>query len=172
MDFLELAKTRYAVRSYQDKPVEQEKFEKILEAGRVAPTAANRQPQQIIAVRSAEGLEKLKKACSVYEAPLALIVCADHNASWKRPFDGKDTDDIDASIVTTHMMLEAVNLGLGTIWVCYFKPDVINAEFNLPQGIVPVNVLGIGYAAGKASSPDRHATERKPLNETVIYEGF
>lgn len=58
-------------------------------------------------------------------APLAIIVCADHNKAWVRPFDKKQTGDIDASILTDHMMLQATELGLGTVWVCYFKPDVI-----------------------------------------------
>ena len=129
MDFLTLAKKRCSVRQYQDKPVEQEKLDLILSAGRVAPTAANKQPQRIVVIQSAEGLEKLKKAANVYGAPLAMIVCADHQSSWKRPFDGKDAADIDATIVTTHMMLQAAGLGLGSIWVCFFDPIV--REMNL-----------------------------------------
>lgn len=170
MDFLELAKKRYSVRKFGSQKVEQEKFEKILEAGRIAPTAANLQPQRIIAIQSEEGLEKLKKAANVYSAPLAFVVCADHSASWKRPLDGHDTADIDTSIVTTHMMLEAADLGLGSIWVCYFKLDIIKAEFDLPESVEPINVLGIGYDAGETKSSDRHATERKPLSETVRFE--
>jgi nitroreductase len=172
MDFLELAKRRCSVRAFEGKGIEQEKFDKILEAGRVAPTAANKQPQRIVAVRTKEGLEKLKKAANVYGAPLALIVCADHSTSWKRPLDGKDTADIDASIVTTHMMLEAADLGLGTIWVCYFKAGVVSEEFGLPASLEPINILGVGYAAQEARSPDRHATERLPLAETVSQETF
>lgn len=169
MDFLELAKKRYSVRKFGSQKVEQEKFEKILEAGHVAPTAANLQPQRILAIQSEGGLEKLKKAANVYGAPLAFVVCADHSASWKRPLDGRDTADIDASIVTTHMMLEATDLDLGSIWVCYFRPDVIKAEFNLPESVEPINVLGVGYNAGNVRSPDRHETERKPLGKTVNY---
>lgn len=172
MDFIQLAKKRCSVRRYGSRKIEQEKVEKILEAGRVAPTAANLQPQRVLAIMSEAGLEKLKKAANVYSAPLALVVCADHSSSWKRPLDGKDTSDIDASIVTTHMMLEAADLGLDSIWVCYFKTDVIKAEFNLPDGVEPINILGVGYASGETKSPDRHAEERKPLSETVRYETF
>jgi nitroreductase len=172
MNFLELAKKRFSVRKFQAKKVENEKLLQILEAGRVAPTAANFQPQRIIVVREDAGLAKLKKAANIYEAPLAVIVCADHDAAWKRPFDGKGMVDIDASIVTDHLMMEATELGLGTVWICYFKPDVLRKEFNIPDHIEPVNILAIGYAAGQIASPDRHDKARKTMEETVFYESF
>jgi nitroreductase len=172
MNFLELAKKRYAVRGYTTQKVEKEKLDLILEAGRVAPTGANLQPQEIIVVQESAGLEKLKKAANVYGAPLAIIVCCNKKTVWKRPYDGKNLVDIDTSIVTDHMMLQATELELGTIWVCYFKPQVIKKEFALPEYIEPVNILGIGYASGQAASPDRHAGMRKPLKETVSYEVF
>ncbi len=172
MNFLELAKKRFSVRKFQAKKVENEKLLQILEAGRVAPTAANFQPQRIIVVREDAGLAKLKKAANIYEAPLAVIVCADHHAAWKRPFDGKGMVDIDASIVTDHIMMEATDLGLGTVWICYFNPDVLRKEFNIPDHIEPVNILAIGYAAGQIASPDRHDKARKSMQETVFYESF
>ena len=170
MDFIDLAKKRYSVRGFDSKKIEQEKIEKILEAGRVAPTAGNTQPQKILAIKTDAGFQRLKKGANVYSAPLALIVCADHSFSWKRPIDGKDMADIDASIVATHMMLEAADLGLGSIWVGYFKADAIRAEFVLPSSVEPICILGIGYALGDVKSPDRHKAERKPLMETVHYE--
>lgn len=172
MDFLELAKRRYSVRSYQPKQVEEEKLKRILEAGRVAPTGANRQPHRLIVVREAAGLEKLKKAANLFGAPLAIIVCADHNISWKRNFDGKDVADIDAAIVTDHMMLEATELALGTLWVCHFNPEVLKKEFNLPVNIEPINILGVGYADGAAASPNRHDRLRLPLEDFVYYESY
>jgi nitroreductase len=172
MEFIDLAKKRCSVRKYESKPVEQEKFERMLEAGRIAPTAANLQPHRVLVIRAEEGLKKLKKGANVYGAPLAFVVCADHAASWKRPIDHMDAAVIDATIVTTHMMLEATELGLDSIWVCHFKPDVVRAEFNIPEGVEPVNILGVGYAAGKTSPPDRHATERKPLSDIIRYETF
>lgn len=170
MDFLELAKRRYSVRKYKDKKVEKEKLLKILEAGRVAPTGANTQPQRLIVIQEEEGLEKLKKAANVFGAPLAIIVCGDHKPVWKRPFDGKDILDIDTSIVTDHMMLQATELGLGTLWVCYFDPAIIRKEFNLPENVEPVNILAVGYADGEAASPERHEKTRKPIEQTVYYE--
>ena len=117
MDFIELAKKRYSVRSYSEKKVEREKLNQILQAAHVAPTAANLQPIRLIAVQSEEGLAKIGKGANIYGAPLAIIVCADHSKAWVRPFDEKQTCDIDASILTDHMMLEATELGLGSVWV-------------------------------------------------------
>lgn len=130
MKFLDIAKTRYSVRSYKDKSVEKEKLDKILESAHVVPTAANLQPVRLLVVQKKEGLDKIGKAANIYNAPLAIIVCYDHSVAWKRPFDNKQTTDIDASIVTDHMMLEATELGLGTVWVCYFKPDIIKKSLN------------------------------------------
>lgn len=172
MDFLALAKRRYACRQYQDRKVEPEKLKQILEAGRVAPTGANRQPQRLVVVQSKEGMEKLARCTRDFAAPLAIIVCVDTDEVWTRKYDGKKIGDIDASIVTDHMMLCAASLGHDTLWVCMFKPDVVREEFHLPDQVVPVNILYIGYGAGEPASPDRHDTLRKPLSETVFEETF
>ena len=170
MNFLELAKKRYSVRSYTPQKVEKEKLDKILQAAHAAPTAANLQPVRLIAVQSKEGLEKIGKAANIYGAPLAVIVCADHNKAWVRPFDKKQTADIDASILTDHMMLEAAELGLGSVWVCYFKPDIIKKEFELPGNLEPINILAIGYSNEEAADPERHSQTRIPIKEQVSYE--
>lgn len=170
MDFLTLAKKRYSVRAYKDQPVEEEKLQKILEAGRVAPTGANKQPQHLIVVTSSQGREKLDKAARTYGAPVVIIVCSQPDKTWTRPYDGKKLTDIDASIVTDHMMLEATDLGLGSLWICWFKEDVLRQEFSIPEGMVPVNLLAIGYAQGEPASPDRHKELRRPLEETVIFQ--
>ncbi|MDO5299667.1 MAG: nitroreductase family protein [Clostridia bacterium] len=167
MDFIELAKKRYSVRSYSEKKVENEKLQRILQAAHLAPTAANLQPVRLIAVESQVGLEKIGKGANIYGAPLAIIVCADHSKAWIRPFDQKQTCDIDASILTDHMMLEATELGLGTVWICYFKPDVIRKEFDLPDDLEPVNILAIGYSNEKAADPERHERLRIPLSKLV-----
>lgn len=170
MDFLTLAKTRYTVRSYKKQQVEEEKLDAILAAAHVAPTGGNCQPQRLIVVQESEGLAKIAKATNIYGAPLAIIVCSDTTQTWTRPFDGKKLTDIDASIVTDHMMLEATELGLGSVWVCYFKPDVLRCEFNLPEHLEPINILAIGYTDETPASPDRHNKMRKPLSDTVSYE--
>lgn len=170
MNFLELAKKRYSVRNYSAKKVEPEKLEQILLAAHVAPTAANLQPVRLLVVQSEEGLEKIGKGANIYGAPLAILVCADHSKAWVRPFDQKQSCDIDAAILTDHMMLEATELGLGSVWVCYFQPDVIRAEFSLPDTLEPINILTIGYANEEAPSAERHAQTRIPLDELVSYE--
>ena len=173
MDFLTLAKKRYSVRAYTEQKVEQEKLNAILEAAHVAPTGGNCQPQHLIVVQSDDGLNKIGKAANIYGAPLAIIVCSDTSKTWTRPFDGKKLTDIDASIITDHMMMEATELGLGSVWVCYFKPDILKAEFKLPANLEPINILVIGYADTSretALSADRHNKTRKPLSATISFE--
>ena len=170
MDFINIAKQRHSVRSYKNQKVEPEKLEQILEAAHVAPTAANLQPVHLIAVQSEEGLAKVSKAAGIYNAPLAIIVCADHNKAWVRPFDQKQSGDIDASILTDHMMLQATELGLGSVWVCYFKPDVLSKAFHLPANLEPINILAIGYSAEGEGDPNRFAAQRIPMDKLVSYD--
>ncbi|MBR5820944.1 MAG: nitroreductase family protein [Alistipes sp.] len=172
MDFLTLAKKRYACRKYTAQKVEREKLELILEAGRVAPTGCNFQPQRLLVVESEEGMARLARCTRDFGAPLAIIVCADTNTAWTRKYDGKQIADIDATIITDHMMLEAASLGLDTLWICMFKPEVVREEFALPDNLVPVNILLVGYGDGEAASPERHSETRKPIEETVWYEHF
>ena len=169
MDFLNIAKSRYSVRNYTDKKVETDKLIKILEAAHVAPTAANLQPVRLIAVQTKENLNKINKAANIYNAPLAIIVCCDHSKAWTRPFDHKQTVDIDAAFLTDHMMLQATELGLGSVWICYFKPDIIRQEFNLSEHLEPVNILAVGYTDETPLNPERHVHERISMNELVKY---
>nr|WP_330396549.1 nitroreductase family protein [Blautia pseudococcoides] len=172
MEFSELAKKRYSVRSYNGKKVEKEKLEKILEAAHVAPTAANLQPVRLLVIQQEEGLEKLSKAANIYHAPLAIVVCADHDKAWVRPFDKKQTCDIDASILTDHMMLQASELGLGSVWICYFKPDILREEFCIPKNLEPVNILAVGYSKETPQSPDRHEETRIAVKNLALFEHF
>ncbi len=89
-----------------------------------------------------------------------------------RLFDEKQTADIDASILTDHMMLQAAELGLGSVWICYFKPDVIQEEFGLPDNMEPVTILAVGYADEKPADPKRRLHTRIPVEEFVFYENF
>ena len=170
MALLEIAKKRFSVRNYTNQKVESEKLAKILEAAHVAPTAANLQPVHLIVAQSDEALAKVGEAAEVYGAPLAIIVCADHNKAWVRPFDKKQTGDIDASILTDHMMLQATELGLGSVWVCYFKPDVLRKAFHLPANLEPINILAIGYSAEGEGDPNRFAAQRIPMDKLVSYD--
>lgn len=167
MSFLELAANRYSLRKFANTPVETEKLDRILEAGRIAPTACNNQPQSVLVLQSPEALEKLKRSTEChFDAPMALIICYDKNTSWKRHFDKKDHGDIDASIVCASMMFEAAELGLGSTWVCYFDPEAVIREFSLPDNIIPSSILPLGYPAEDAEPAPFHA-QRKPIAETV-----
>ena len=167
MDFLELAKERYSVRMYSNQPIEKEKINRILEAGRVAPTAHNNQPQRIYVIQSEEAREKVKK-CTRYSfsAPCILLICYNEDESWYGP-DNK-LGSIDASIVTTHMIMEATELGLGTVWVGSFNAEIAKSEFALPKNIIPVAFLPVGYPAEMAKPSPMHAN-RKDMSETVSY---
>jgi nitroreductase len=169
MSFFTLAENRYSLRKFSDKPVDSETLEQILNAGRLAPTACNIQPQHILVIQSPEAIAKLKKCTPCdFGAPMALIICYDKSTSWKRPHDGKDHGDIDASIVCAHMVFEAQELGLGCTWVCFFDPAAVVREFDLPENIIPSSILPMGYAAVDAEPAPVHF-QRKPIEETVRY---
>ena len=169
MDFLSLADSRYSCRKYSDKAVEPEKIEQIRLAGRSAPTAHNNQPQEIIVLRSEEALKLLEK-CTVcrYHAPLAFIICYRKSRAWVREYDGKCSGDVDASIVTTHMTLEAADLGLGSTWVMSFDPAELRRAFDLAENLVPAALLPTGYPADDAAPADLH-TKFRPTEEMVKY---
>ena len=169
MEFIDLAKERYSVRGFKADKVPQELTDKIIQAGYVAPTACNRQAIRIIAVNSEDGLERVKRCTDChFSAPLTFIICSDTDMCWKRPFDGKKSGDVDAAIVTTHMMLQAAELGLGSTWVMFFKADVARAEFNLPENLEPVAFLPVGYPAEDAAPSAQH-TQYRDYNEIVSF---
>ncbi|MDR0861844.1 MAG: nitroreductase family protein [Oscillospiraceae bacterium] len=147
MSFSQLIKDRYSVRSFAQTAISADDKAAILEAGRVAPTACNYQPQRFHVFETAEDLQKLD-LCSPcrYGAPYAILICYDKSVCWSQP-DGSNSGSIDASIATTHMMLQAADLGLGSIWVGMFDAAKLAAEFALPENIVPVALLPLGYPA-------------------------
>ena len=170
--FLDLAKSRYSVRKYEDKAVEAEKLTVILEAGHVAPTATNQQPCIFLVLNNEEPIKKLYKACNPHGAPLAIVVCADKKSAWVRPFDKANMSEVDSTIAADHMMMCAQDLGLSSCWITYFDPAIVRKEFKIPDNLVPVNILAIGYGADELQSPDRHAQTRKPLDSIVKYSSF
>lgn len=167
MDFLELASDRYSVRSFSDRPVEQEKVDKILKAAQVSPTACNKMPIRIYVLQSQEALKKLQKCkFSHFGETLAFIVCAQTDKCWQREFDGKKSSDVDASIVTTQMMLEAHSLGLGSTWIMHFIPEAVIEEFNIPENEEPVSILVLGYAK-EGTVPSSQHYQNKSIEELV-----
>lgn len=167
MNFLDLEKVRYSVRAYTDKTVEKEKLDKILEAGRLSPTAVNFQPQKVYVLQSEEALAKVNNLPHYkYGAPVVLMVCYDERISWKNKRDGFDSGVMDASIVTSMMMMQAAELGLGTLWIRGYDDKEVTAAFDLPEHIKLVCLLAIGYAAEGA---DAKRTGRNPIENMVEY---
>lgn len=171
MEFIELAKRRYSARSYKKQPVEKEMILKLLEAARIAPTAANRQPLRIYVIQSPEMLEKIQSCYTrdwLKSAPLILAVCGDHQLGWKRSYDGMDATEIDAAIAVDHITLQASELGLGTCWICAFNPSKAREVLNLEPNVEPIVLLPIGWPA---DTPDinRHEKLRHKLEEFVVW---
>lgn len=169
MDFLTLAKERYSVRKLSAQPVEPEKVEQILEAAVAAPTATNAQPFKVWVMQSAEAREKAASTtpCAfVKDAPVVFVIGGYPEKAWKRPFDGHNFADVDASIVETHMMLEVHDLGLGTCWVGFFDPAKMKQLFPQMEKYELVCVFAVGYPAADAAPSDRHALSR-PREELV-----
>ena len=169
MEFNKLIAERYSVRKFKPEHLPQELIEKILEAGHKAPTGCNYQPQRIYVIKSAENMEKLR-ACTKchFGAPMAMLVCYNKNECWTRKYDGEQCGWTDASIVTTHMMLQAHEIGVGTTWVMHFDPFAVREAFSLPEEIVPVALLPMGYPAQDAEALPLHSRFR-PMEETVSY---
>lgn len=167
-NFLDLAVKRYSVRSFTDQKVPQADIDKIIEAGRVAPTAVNNQPQKIYVIQSDEALRKINTVSPcIYGAPQVLLVCYDETLSWVSESNGgQPSGVIDASIVLTHMMLECADLGLGSCWVGMFDMTMCKTLFNLPDNIHPIALLPFGYPAGDSEPSKLHTTYR-PIEETV-----
>jgi nitroreductase len=166
MDFGELIAKRYSVRAYKADPVPEELLEKVLEAARLAPTAANRQPFQVYVVGTAGRQEELRK---VYrrpwftQAPMVLCVCTLPAQAWVRvQYDGKCYADVDAAIVMDHMILAAAEIGLGTCWIADFNPAAAREALNLPKGVEPVLFTPLGFPADQPKP-----RERRPLAELV-----
>lgn len=167
MDFLQLATERFSVRNFSGKAVEEAKIDKILQAAKVAPTAVNYQPQKLYVIKSPAAVSKLAEIRPLFGAPLAIVVCYDENLSWKNARDnGNDSGEVDASIVTTHMMLQAWELGIGSCWLGAFSPADVSKLLDIPANEHPVSILALGYAADDCRPSDRHLKYRE-LNEMI-----
>lgn len=173
MDYDDVIYSRYSVRKYEHRPVEQDKLNKILEAGRIAPTAGNRQPQRIVVVQSEEALEKMNRCTPChFNAPLLLLVCYDQSVENNNHYgDKRPFGQVDASIVLTQMMLEAHNLGLGTVWVGLFNPELLRNYFHIPDHYQILGLMPMGYPPPDAEPHQRHS-ERFPIGHTVFYDSF
>lgn len=147
MEFFECIESRRSCRSYMPDPVEPEKLARILEAARLAPTAANRQPFRILGIPTAGHESELRKAYDrewLVAAPLALLVCHVPAEGWVRK-DGANYSDVDAAIVMEHIVLAANALGLGSCWIANFDAAALRLSFGLEEGWEPLALTPLGY---------------------------
>jgi nitroreductase len=166
MNFFDVIASRRSVRAYERTPVSREKLERILEAARQAPSAANRQPWKMYVIEDAGLREEMGKAYRnpwFYEAPAIVVICTVPDLAWKRG-DGKNYGDVDATIAFDHLTLAAHAEGLATCWVGAFNAAVVREVLRLPPGEEPLAMTPLGIAAQKP-----RATGRKPLAELVEF---
>ncbi len=167
MDFNKLINKRYSVRAYKTRQVEDEKLAIVLDAARIAPTASNRQPFQIIVIHT-QGKEN--ELLEIYDsswfvkAPIILCVCGLPATAWIRK-DSRQYLDVDIAIVMDYMILAATNIGLGTCFIAAFDATKARKALSLPDGVEPILFTPLGY-------PDDlpGIRKRKKLEELVRYE--
>lgn len=168
MEYSELIAARYSVRAYRPDPVEDEKVQAVLEAARLAPTAANCQPIKLIVMHTAgreEEIGKIYRRPWFVQAPIVIGVCAISSLAWVRESDRFNARLIDAAIVADHLILAATNLGLGTCWIAAFNLEAARSVMNLPEEAEPVIFTPLGYPADQPGPK-----VRKTVSELVRYE--
>ena len=167
MDFKELAKERFSVRDFSDRPVEDEKIRDILETGLLAPTAKNLQPQRVYVLKSEKAVAKARELSKMaFNAPVVLMISARKGDAFVSPFNGMNFAETDASIATTHMMLRAAEIGLGTCWVGYFDPKAFAEAFDVPDDEEVLYLMPLGYAA-EGCEPRQSHFDSRTVEDTV-----
>lgn len=162
MEFQKVIDSRFSVRSFDSKPVEDEKIQAILDAARVAPTAKNSQPHKIYVIKSEEALAKARTLTTChFDAPLIFAICGEEDRACILKSNGKNFMEIDCAIVQTYMMLKATDLGLGSCWVGRINPPEVKAEFNLPKNLVVYGFLVVGYPSPDCEPSPRHFARRE-----------
>ncbi|PVX51012.1 nitroreductase [Balneicella halophila] len=163
MDFKDLIHKRHSVRNYSPKKVSRDLIEKIVEAGRLAPSACNKQPWRFMVIDEPELLEKVGTAYKrawFHKAPAVIIAYGNREEAWVRDYDGKNHCDVDVAIAVDHMTLMAAELGLGTCWVCHFVPEALLEVVPVASNWEPIAMISLGYSdKDKTSEKKRKATE-------------
>lgn len=169
MNFIELATQRYSVRNFEPQPIEKDKLQYVLEAARIAPSAANFQPWQFLVITESELLKKIQTTYHrswFVTAPAVIIALGDHARGWHRASDGKDFTEIDVAIAVDHLTLAAAEKGLGTCWVCNFDAAKCCEMINAPENLEAIALIPIGYPVVEP----RSAKKRKPMDDLVHWE--
>ena len=167
MEFSDVIRKRYSVRSYKSDLVDEQKLQLVLEAARLAPTAANRQPFRLIVIHTAGRETELRRIYNqiwFVQAPLIICACSISNEAWVR-CDGKNYSDVDVAIAMVHLVLAATDVGLGSCWIAAFDPAAAREVLGLPDSMEPIAFTPLGYAANQIR-PRR----RKTLAEIIKYE--
>ncbi|MEE8592092.1 MAG: nitroreductase family protein [Spirochaetia bacterium] len=168
MDVYDSIHIRKSVRSYLDKPVEKEKLDRVLNAVRLAPSAGNRQEWRFVVVADPEKRRRLAEEAAgqrfIAEAPIVIAACAETDGKIMRC--GQACYPIDMAIAIDHLTLAAVAEGLGTCWIGSFDPDTVRQILGIPEEIVVVELLPLGYP----KDPEPVAKSRLPLETIVRYE--
>ncbi len=168
-DFLDLAESRFALRQFSNKTIEQEKIDKLLRVAQIAPTAENKQPQKIYIITKDEDRKKLKTVTKyTFNAPMFFLVCCDKNIAWKHKTEDYISTEIDGSIVTTHITLEAHDLGLGSVIVRSFETQKLKDLFKIPENMIPIALLPLGYPK-EGAKPSKLHFQKKDVKEMVEY---
>ena len=167
MTFSEVLQRRYSCRAFAPQAIEQEKIDRILETGRIAPTAVNKQPVHVWAITNPDTLESIKGLTrSNYGAPLILAVGCRSTDAWVRSYDKKNGAEVDAAIVATYLMLAAENEGLATLWVGSFDPSLLKKLLPGTKGYKFVAMINVGYPSPESQPSAMHGV-RKELEEFV-----
>ena len=169
MNVTQAIKTRHSVRSYQDKPVEPEKLQQVLEAARLAPSASNSQDWKFIVVQDAQTRQALAKACHnqafIAQAPVVIAACSTNPSRLMA--SGQSAAAVDLAIAVDHITLAATELGLGSCWIGAFDAPAVAKLLAVPADAVVVHVLPLGYPAETPS-----ARSRKSADEVICQEKF
>ena len=168
MNVSDAVKTRKSVRKYVDRPVEESKLNAVLGAGRLAPSASNRQEWRFVVVRESGTRKRLAEAAGgqtfVAEAPVVIAACAKTDGRVMRC--GQLSYPIDVAIALDHMTLAAVELGLGTCWIGLFEEKKVKEILGIPEDIRVVELMPLGYPV----DPTPVEKSRLPFDMIVKYD--
>ena len=168
MEFEQLIRERYSCRKFSNKRIDKELLDKVLEAGRLAPTAKNQQPIKIYVLETEESLKKVDQVTPCrYNGPVVLAFVYNTNEMWKNPNNESHHSGVeDVAIVATHAMLESKNVGLNSCWVKYFDNEKFESIFSLPSNEKSVLLMPIGY--GEIGPGPLHKS-KKDISKIVEY---
>ncbi len=166
MTVLEVIRKRYSCRAYQQKSIEPEKLDSILEAARLAPSARNMQDWRFVVVTESETKRQVAETTNRPDvfAKAGAIIAACSNSDYVMQC-GQAIGPIDVSIALEHICLQATELGLGTCWIGSFDPEKVRQILSIPADIEVIELMAVGYPADTKPEP-----KREPMDKIVSFE--